>query len=154
MEPSKVKTSTVFHEEYYQLDIATGYGFQKMVNTRFRTCQKRRKGSFRYLFRFICLLENWSLTNGSNLKLFFYLPDWLRSLPIKSRRSQSERDRNEIALHEHGRRIKTSFLRLWHLHPKGSSTTCSLVNGVLDSIHVFGSIVQVLHLSSHPIWKY
>jgi hypothetical protein len=58
MEPSKVKTSTVFHEEYYQLDIATGYGFQKMVNTRFRTCQKRRKGSFRYLFRFICLLEN------------------------------------------------------------------------------------------------
>jgi hypothetical protein len=55
MEPSKVKTSTVFpHEEYYPLDIATGYVFQKMAKARLpRTCQERRKGSFRYLFHFV-----------------------------------------------------------------------------------------------------
>ena len=44
MEPSKVKTSTAFHEEYYQLDIATGYLFQNLAKARFRTCQERRKG--------------------------------------------------------------------------------------------------------------
>jgi hypothetical protein len=52
MEPSKVKTSTAFHEEYYQLDIATGYFFQKMALV------KKAEERVGFGIIFVCLLEN------------------------------------------------------------------------------------------------